>query len=167
MQPYKRARIHPIRRRRIRNLVPNPAHRRLKPIEIQIEERPARVILRPIQHHPRLVRVTQEVQALQIQLLRPISRKPRRRSRRRSRNIDRHIVQMKPHRIHGVSRIAYLNRSARTGIQNHRPALAPASRASPAQPAALQRHIPHTRRRHKLRARRNRRARQQNRRIRH
>ena len=74
VQPHKRARVHPIRRRRIRNLVTNRVHRRPESCELVVVESSTRVIPCPVQRHARLVRVTKKIQAFQIQFLRAIGR---------------------------------------------------------------------------------------------
>ena len=73
VQPHKRARIHPVGRRRIRSLVTNRVYRRLKSVERIVKKCSARVIPGPVQSDTRLIRVTQKIQALNVEFLGPIS----------------------------------------------------------------------------------------------
>src|SRR3569833_942616 len=60
MQPYKRARVQPVRRRWIRGLVADAVQSRLKSTDVVVIERASRIVSCSVEGEPRLIRVARQ-----------------------------------------------------------------------------------------------------------
>ena len=74
VQPHKSAGVEPVGRGRVCDLMANAVDRDLKSADVVVVERAAGVVACAIKRHARLIRIAEQIQTLEIHLLRAIGR---------------------------------------------------------------------------------------------